>query len=177
MAVNRVTTTRIVASAPCGSALSCGMKARTRRSRPGSTGSSVYVGYRTDWPASKVHSCAARFQYGYANMNTSEVVQPDILAKHSETFPRRAAQAGGTARSKTSTLPVRVFRTADGWRVEEGIHNRRSIQGAAVDARNSRDQRGQADVVRAATIVLEWREYLPDDCVKAMVASGWHFTV
>jgi hypothetical protein len=82
-------------------------------------------------------------------MNTSEVVQPDILAKHSETFPRRAAQVGGTV----------------------------SIQGAAVDARNSRYQRGQADVVRAATIVLEWREYLPDDCVKAMVASGWHFTV
>ena len=95
-----------------------------------------------------------------------EVVQPDILAKHSETFPRRAAQVGGTVGSTPFTLPVRAFRTADSWRVEEGIRNRRSIQGAA-----------RADVVRAAQIILEWREYLPDDCVKAMVASGWHFTV
>jgi hypothetical protein len=110
-------------------------------------------------------------------MNTRKVVQPDILAKHRETFPRRAAQVGGTVRSTTFTLPVRVFRTADSWRVEEGIDNR--IQGAAVamEVRSSRYQRGQAHVVRAAKIVLEWREYLPDDCVKAMVASGWHFTV
>jgi hypothetical protein len=101
-------------------------------------------------------------------MNTMEVVQPDILAKHGETFPRRAAQVGGTVRSTPFTLPVRVFRTADSGRVEAGIRNRRSI---------SRYQRGHADVVRAAQIVLEWREYWPDDCVKAMVASGWHFTV
>jgi hypothetical protein len=80
-------------------------------------------------------------------MNTMEVVQPDILAKHSETFPRRAAQVGGTVGSTPFTLPVRAFRAA------------------------------HADVVRAAQIILEWREYLPDDCVKAMVASGWHFTV
>jgi hypothetical protein len=110
-------------------------------------------------------------------MNTMEVVQPDILAKHSETFPRRAAQVGGTVRSTPFTLPVRAFRTADSWRVEEGIRNHRSIQGAAMDGRSSRYQRGHADVVRAAQIILEWREYLPDDCVKAMVASGWHFTV
>jgi hypothetical protein len=112
-------------------------------------------------------------------MNTREVVQLDSLAKHIETFPRRAAQVGGTVRSTTFTLPVRVFRTADSWRVEGRVHNRRSILGAAVamDVMSSRYQRGQADVVRAAKIVFEWREYLPDDCVKAMVASGWHFTV
>lgn len=101
-------------------------------------------------------------------MDTSEVVQPEILAKHSEIFTRRAVQVGGAVRSTPFTLPVRVFHIADSGRVEAGIHNRGSI---------SRYQRGQAEVVRAANIVLEWREYLPDDCVKAMIASGWHFTV
>jgi hypothetical protein len=120
-------------------------EAPIRRSRPGARSSSVYVCYRTDWPARKVHRYRASFQYGYAKMNTSEVVQPDILAIHSEIFPRRDARVGGTVRSTTFTLPVRVFRTADSWRVEEGIHNRRSIQGAAVamDGRSSRYQRGQ----------------------------------
>jgi hypothetical protein len=30
------------------------------------------------------------------------------------------------------------------------------------------------DDERAATIVAQWREYLPTDCVEAMIERGWH---
>jgi hypothetical protein len=34
-----------------------------------------------------------------------------------------------------------------------------------------------ADGARAAENIAEWRKYLPEDCVDAMVKSGWHGTV
>jgi hypothetical protein len=33
------------------------------------------------------------------------------------------------------------------------------------------------DSVRAAENIAEWRKYLPEDCVNAMVKAGWHGTV
>jgi hypothetical protein len=33
------------------------------------------------------------------------------------------------------------------------------------------------DSARAAENIAEWREYLPEDCVNAMVKVGWHSTV
>jgi hypothetical protein len=112
-------------------------------------------------------------------MNASEVVQPGIVANNSETFWRSTAQVGRTVRSTSLTLSGRTFRNVNDWRVEEAVHSRRSFQAAAraVDVPSSRFLRSQSDVVRAAKNVLAWKEYLPDDCVKAMVASGWHFTV
>lgn len=98
-------------------------------------------------------------QDGYTEMNANEIVRHNEL---DETCVRSAAQGRGTVKSTTLALPSRVARTAGDWRVAQGI---------------SRYQQSQADVVRAAKNVLEWKEYLPNDCVKAMVASGWHFTV
>lgn len=33
------------------------------------------------------------------------------------------------------------------------------------------------DSARAAENIAEWRKYLPEDCVDAMVKAGWHGTV
>ncbi len=33
-----------------------------------------------------------------------------------------------------------------------------------------------ATIARAATIIAEWMTYLPEDCVKAMVSDGWHWS-
>jgi hypothetical protein len=96
--------------------------------------------------------------HGYTEMNASEIARHNEL---DETCLRSAAQRG-TVKSTTLALPNRVARTAEDWQVSQGI---------------SRYQQSQADVVRAAKNVLAWKEYLPNDCVKAMVASGWHFRV
>ena len=112
-------------------------------------------------------------------MNASEVVQPGIGANNSEILWRTTARVGRTVRSTSLTLSGRMFRNVNDWRVEEAVRRRRSFQAAAVavDVTSSRFLRSQSNVVRAAKNVLEWKEYLPDDCVKAMMASGWHFTV
>jgi len=33
------------------------------------------------------------------------------------------------------------------------------------------------EIARAEEKIAEWREYLPEDCVKAMIQRGWHFSV
>jgi hypothetical protein len=33
-----------------------------------------------------------------------------------------------------------------------------------------------ADVARSEENILQWRSYLPEDCVKAMIAMGWDVT-
>jgi hypothetical protein len=118
-------------------------------------------------------------RHGDTEMNAGEGVRHSGLEKSHETSLRSDGRVRGTVKSATFALPGRAMRNAEDWRVEHGIYSGRAIQAAAiaVNARSSRYKRRQADVVRAAKIVLEWKEYLPDDCVKAMVASGWHFAV
>ena len=36
--------------------------------------------------------------------------------------------------------------------------------------------RTYADVVRSENNVLQWMSYLPEDCIKTMVAMGWDVT-
>ena len=38
-------------------------------------------------------------------------------------------------------------------------------------------RRNDATITRAAAIIAEWITYLPEDCVKAMVNDGWHWSV
>jgi hypothetical protein len=40
-----------------------------------------------------------------------------------------------------------------------------------VDAQGS-----DADVVRSESNILQWMSYLPEDCIKAMIAMGWDVT-
>ena len=37
--------------------------------------------------------------------------------------------------------------------------------------------RVEADAARSAQNVSQWRTYLPEDCVRAMVDNGWDLTV
>lgn len=39
------------------------------------------------------------------------------------------------------------------------------------------DLRSTAEIARAEQKIAEWREYLPEDCVAAMIERGWHFSV
>ena len=40
-----------------------------------------------------------------------------------------------------------------------------------IDARGS-----DADVLRSENNIFEWMSYLPEDCIKAMIAMGWDVT-
>ena|ERR1700720_66511 len=112
-------------------------------------------------------------------MNAGEVVRHNGLEKDNETFLRSATQVRSTVRSATPAFSGRVIRNAEDRLAEQGVHSRQGIQAAAIamNGRSARYQRSRADVDRAAKIVLEWKEYLPDDCINAMVARDWHFTV
>ena len=35
---------------------------------------------------------------------------------------------------------------------------------------------GDDDVVRSENNILQWMSYLPEDCIKAMIAMGWDVT-
>jgi hypothetical protein len=37
-------------------------------------------------------------------------------------------------------------------------------------------KRNDATTARAATIIAQWMSYLPEDCVRAMVGDGWHWS-
>jgi hypothetical protein len=37
-------------------------------------------------------------------------------------------------------------------------------------------QVSDADVVRSENNILQWMSYLPEDCIKAMIAMGWDVT-
>ncbi|MGD0502668.1 MAG: hypothetical protein ABSD02_07985 [Steroidobacteraceae bacterium] len=48
--------------------------------------------------------------------------------------------------------------------------------GLGSDVANASLKRNAAVTARAATIIAEWISYLPEDCVRAMVADGWHWS-
>ncbi len=144
---------------------------------PGSRSPSVYVWYRTDGSATLGAYTESVAQHGYTEMNPTDVVIYNSLWKNNAAFLGSTAQV--TVKSPTLVLPRRGARNAEDLRAVGGLHDRQGISAAAVtvDVRNSRYQRRQADIVRASKNLSEWKKYLPADCVKAMVASGWHFTV
>lgn len=37
-------------------------------------------------------------------------------------------------------------------------------------------ENGSSAALRAAAIVADWRTYLPQDCVAAMIKDGWHWS-
>jgi hypothetical protein len=48
--------------------------------------------------------------------------------------------------------------------------------GVGADVVEASIKRNDATIARAATIIAEWMTYLPEDCVKAMVSDGWHWS-
>jgi hypothetical protein len=64
-------------------------------------------------------------------------------------------------------------------------HRLALIDKLAIDAQGlsfKRDQgmgsiaSGSSAALRAAAIVANWRTYLPEDCVAAMIKDGWHWS-
>ena len=49
--------------------------------------------------------------------------------------------------------------------------------GVSADIVEASIRRNNATIARAAEIIAEWMTYLPEDCVKAMVKDGWHWSV
>ena len=48
--------------------------------------------------------------------------------------------------------------------------------GVGADVVEASIKRNDASITRAAAIIAEWMTYLPEDCVKAMVNDGWHWS-
>jgi hypothetical protein len=48
--------------------------------------------------------------------------------------------------------------------------------GVGADVVEASVKRNDASITRAAAIIAEWMTYLPEDCVKAMVNDGWHWS-
>jgi hypothetical protein len=87
--------------------------------------------------------------------------------------------ARSTVETTTLVMPGRAVRNAEDSLVEREAHSRQGSQHAAIatDLRSARNRQSQADVVRAAKNLSEWGKYLPNNCIRAMVARGLHFTV
>jgi hypothetical protein len=49
--------------------------------------------------------------------------------------------------------------------------------GMSADIIEASIRRNDATIARAAASIAEWLTYLPEDCVKAMVNDGWHWSV
>jgi hypothetical protein len=48
--------------------------------------------------------------------------------------------------------------------------------GICADVVEASLKRKDAAIARAAAIIADWMTYLPEDCVKAMVRDGWHWS-
>jgi len=48
--------------------------------------------------------------------------------------------------------------------------------GIGADVAQASIKRSDAAITRAAVNIAEWMAYLPEDCVKAMVRDGWHWS-
>jgi len=66
---------------------------------------------------------------------------------------------------------------------EHDIDNSRRLSallrhlGVSADIVEASLRRNNATAARAAAMIAEWMTYLPEDCVKAMVNDGWHWSV
>lgn len=64
-------------------------------------------------------------------------------------------------------------------RRNNALANRLHAAAAESDATTGQppEEANDVDGARAAENIAEWRKYLPQDCVDAMVKDGWHRSV
>ena len=85
--------------------------------------------------------------------------------------------APGNERSAMNAYPA-IHRTK-----EHDIDNSHRLAallrqlGMSADIVEASVRRNDATIARAAAMIAEWMTYLPEDCVKAMVKDGWHWSV
>jgi hypothetical protein len=48
--------------------------------------------------------------------------------------------------------------------------------GVGPDVVKASIKRHESTAARAAALIADWMSYLPEDCVKAMVGDGWHWS-
>jgi hypothetical protein len=89
----------------------------------------------------------------------------------------RKEGAAGNGRSAMNAYPA-MHRSK-----EHDIDNSRRLAallthlGVSADIVEASVRRNDATIARAAATIAEWMTYLPEDCVKAMVNDGWHWSV
>jgi hypothetical protein len=45
-----------------------------------------------------------------------------------------------------------------------------------LSATSSMDAQNGADIARSEKTILQWMEYLPEDCIRTMIQMGWDVT-
>jgi hypothetical protein len=102
-----------------------------------------------------------------------------VAALHLEPLLKRGHKEGeaGNRRSAMNAYPA-MHRSK-----EHDIDNNPRLAallrhlGMSADIVEASIRRNDATIARAAAIIAEWMTYLPEDCVKAMVNDGWHWSV
>jgi hypothetical protein len=102
-----------------------------------------------------------------------------VAALHLESLLkwRHKEGAAGNGQSAMNACPA-MYRSK-----ERDIDNSRRLAallrrlGMSADVVEASVRRNDATIARAAAIIAEWTTYLPEDCVKAMVNDGWHWSV
>jgi hypothetical protein len=101
-----------------------------------------------------------------------------VAALHLEPLLKWGHKEGaGNERSAMNAYPA-MHRT--GGHDIDGVHRLAALLrhlGMSVDIVEASTRRNDATIARATAMIAEWLTYLPEDCVKAMVNDGWHWSV
>jgi hypothetical protein len=84
--------------------------------------------------------------------------------------------AAGDSRRAANGHPA--VNRSGAWQVDDSHRLLALLSGLGVDSDVAKAslKRNAAITARAATIIAEWMTYLPEDCVRAMVSDGWHWS-
>ncbi len=102
-----------------------------------------------------------------------------VAALHLKPF-RRWEHRGSAASNRLSAMNARpamdrsTERDIDSGHMLSALLGHLGVSADTVEASMRRDH---ATIARATAIIAEWMIYLPEDCVKAMVDDGWHWSV
>jgi hypothetical protein len=113
-------------------------------------------------------------------MKTDSQVQLDVISELRWEPSVDAAQIRVEVRDGVVTLAGRVNSYAEKWEAERAARRVSGVKTLSVQlfvTLTASRTRHDADIARSAKNVLQWMSYLPKDCVKAMVDSGWDRTV
>ena len=109
-------------------------------------------------------------------MKTDAQLQQDVIAELNWEPSVNAAQIGVEVKDGIVTLAGHVSSYAEKYAAERAAQRVSGVKALAVEMNVNlpgSSVRIDADIARSAENVLEWMTYLPKDCVKVKVESGW----
>jgi osmotically-inducible protein OsmY len=109
-------------------------------------------------------------------MKTDAQLQHDVIAELNWEPSVNAAQIGVEVKDGIVTLAGHVSSYAEKYAAERAAQRVSGVKALAVEMNVNlpgSSKRIDADIARSAENVLEWMTYLPKDCVKVKVESGW----